>query len=170
MPLFKLAFNGREMEIEATRQGDRLRVKFAGTTAILRLLHTNGSSFVLERELPDGTRQRIRAVGHADGDRRQMWVNGRSFTYQRVRHHGQTADDDHGHSLSAAIPSIVSAILVNVGDVVAVGEKLLLLESMKMVIPIQAPCAGRITEIRCATGDAVKPGVQLIEIEEGELP
>jgi biotin carboxyl carrier protein len=174
MPPIRLELNGSETVIEATRQGDRFRVSFAGTTATLRLLHTGdehrkGTSFVLERELPDGTCQRIRAVGHADGDRRQMWVNGRAFTYRRVRSTGlATADKDLSHSLSATIPSVVSEVLVNVGDDVTIGDKLVLLESMKMIIPIQAPCDGRITRIHCAAGDAVQPGVQLVEIETAD--
>lgn len=177
MPLFRLELNGKEAEIEGTRQGDRFRVTFGGTngeettTATFRLLHTGnvhryGTSFVLERELADGTCQRIRAVGHADGDKRQMWVNGRSFTYRRLRQHGHGADEDQSHYLSASIPSVVSEIIVRVGDEVTTGDKLLLLESMKMVIPIQAPCDGRITHIHCAAGDAVQPGVQLVEIED----
>ncbi len=169
MAVFRLNLNGNETEIEATRQGDRLRIVVGESTATVKLLHTNGSSFVLERELPDGTCQRIRAVGHADGHKRQMWVNGRAFTYERLPQHGHSTDEDHSQSLSAVIPAIVSEVLVDVGDDVAVGDKLILLESMKMIIPIQTPCSGRVTAIHCAAGDSVQPGVQLIEIEEAEL-
>jgi len=48
---------------------------------------------------------------------------------------------------------------------VAAGDKLILLESMKMVIPIQAPRDGRVARVLCAPGDSVPAGVPLVELE-----
>ena len=41
------------------------------------------------------------------------------------------------------------------GDEVAEGDVVLVLESMKMEIPVEAPGAGRLAELRVAEGDAV---------------
>ena len=68
-------------------------------------------------------------------------------------------------SLAATIPAVVSQILVNEGDSVNEGETLILLESMKMVIPIQAPHDGTVTGIHCTPGEAVEPGVPLLTVE-----
>jgi len=167
MTIFKILAQGKEIEIEATRQGNDLSVTHSGKRVDLRLIYSNGVSYILEQELPDGSRQQIRAVGHLDGDKRQLWVNGRTFTYERMRQQKRTGDENFNNSLSASIPAVVSEILVNVGDTVEVGDKLILLESMKMIIPIQAPCEGKISRINCAAGEAVQSGVQLIEIEDG---
>lgn len=163
MPIFKVIINGEEKEIEVTRQRDRLSVTFDGETRNLLLLHNSGSRFLLERVSVDGTRQRIRGVGHLDGSQRQLWVNGRAFTYQRARRHSAVVDEP-ANDLSATIPSVVSEILVKVGDTVSSGDKLILLESMKMIIPIQASVNGTISRINCTVGEAVQPGVQLIEM------
>jgi len=48
-----------------------------------------------------------------------------------------------------------------VGDPVAEDDVLIIIESMKMEIPVEAPCAGVITEIRVAEGDAIEEGVVL---------
>jgi biotin carboxyl carrier protein len=56
--------------------------------------------------------------------------------------------------------------LVKIGDAVAVGDKLILLESMKMVIPIQAPCDSTVTAIHCTPGESVQAGVPLLELLE----
>ena len=56
-------------------------------------------------------------------------------------------------------------VLVAVGDKVSAGEKLILLESMKMVIPIVATQDGVVQAIKCENGESVQPGVPLIEIE-----
>jgi 3-methylcrotonyl-CoA carboxylase alpha subunit len=76
-----------------------------------------------------------------------------------------TTGPDTG-SLSASIPAVVAEVLVSVGETVAAGDKLILLESMKMVIPIQAPYDGAVTKINCTAGESVQAGVPLIEIEE----
>lgn len=52
-----------------------------------------------------------------------------------------------------------------VGDEVAEGDVLLILESMKMEIPVEAPCAGRIREICVAEGEAVEEGDRLVVLE-----
>ena len=52
-----------------------------------------------------------------------------------------------------------------VGDAVAEGEVLIVLESMKMEIPVEAPAAGRIAEIRVAEGDSVEEGDVLAVLE-----
>ena len=54
-----------------------------------------------------------------------------------------------------------------VGDRVAAGQELVILEAMKMEIPVEAPRAGVVREIRVAEGAAVKDGdvVAVIESE-----
>ena len=52
-------------------------------------------------------------------------------------------DTHAANALTPTIPSIVSQILVAPEQAVKAGEKLILLESMKMVIPIQAPLRRR---------------------------
>ena len=157
----------QETDIDVSRQGDQIHVTYNGQTIELQLLQTDGPTFTVAYQQPNGTQQQIRVAGHADGDKRQLWVNGRYRTYQRQR--GQAINKAGSGSLAATIPAIVSQILVDVGDNVAVGDKLILLESMKMVIPIQAPYSGIVTSINCVVGDAVQPGVPLLEIEETQV-
>lgn len=168
MAKFKIGINGEEVELEVTRQGNNFRVIRDGRTVDLHLLHTNGRHFLLEQAANDGKRQRIRVAGHAEGDRRYMWVNGRSFSYNRIQQRKQAMVDDDNSHLSASIPAIVADILVSVGDRVADGDKLILLESMKMIIPIQAQFAGTVHSINCAIGEAVQPGVPLLELEAAD--
>jgi biotin carboxyl carrier protein len=164
MARFKIDLHGKESEIEVTRQGNLLHIARDEQSFDLLLRRQEGPSFVLEILLPDGMRQRIRAAGQTHGDQRQMWVNGRYFSYTRILQRGSGSGIDE--SLSSSIPAVVTQILVGIGDTVTEGDKLILLESMKMVIPIQAPGDGKVRAIHCTTGDSVQAGVPLIELEE----
>ena len=52
-----------------------------------------------------------------------------------------------------------------VGDSLAEEEVILIIESMKMEIPVEAPHAGRLAEIRVSEGDSVEEGAVLALIE-----
>ncbi len=49
-------------------------------------------------------------------------------------------------------------IEVTIGQAVSEGESLIIVESMKMEIPIEAPCAGTVAEILVAEGDPIAEG------------
>lgn len=48
-----------------------------------------------------------------------------------------------------------------VGDAVAAGDPVIILESMKMEVPVESPAAGTLATITCAEGDAVEEGAIL---------
>lgn len=56
---------------------------------------------------------------------------------------------------------------VAVGAMVAAGDTLLVLESMKMEIPVLAPAAGRLTELLVGADEAVDEDQVLARIEPG---
>lgn len=62
----------------------------------------------------------------------------------------------------------VSEVSVTVGDVVAVDETIIVLESDKASMEIPADVSGTISEILVATGDELKPGHVLMKIETTE--
>lgn len=161
----KLTINDDTKEFEVRQQGATLHVSSEALTADCRIIHQEGNWLVLERPLPDGSVQRLAIASHKSGDERQVWVNGRLFNYQRQRPRAKSSAAAAG-SLSATIPAVVSEVLVDVGTQVTAGDKLILLESMKMVIPIKAPYDGTVTAVACAAGDSVQAGVPLIELEQ----
>ena len=59
----------------------------------------------------------------------------------------------------------VLEVLVAVGGQVSLGDEIILLESMKMEIPVAAECAGRIAEIRVSAGDSVQEGDLLVVLD-----
>jgi len=67
----------------------------------------------------------------------------------------------------APMPGQIVEVLVTVGQVVGAGEKLLVLEAMKMQQPITASLAGRVTKISVGKGDQVVDG-QLLAVVAAE--
>ena len=63
-----------------------------------------------------------------------------------------------GVSVEAQVTGRVVRVEKNVGDLVAIEDTILVLESMKMEIPVEAPNAGSVNEIRVAEGDNVEEG------------
>ena len=63
----------------------------------------------------------------------------------------------------AEIVASVLEVVVHEGDQIGEGDTLVLLESMKMEIPVLSPKAGTIKEIRVAEGEAIGEG-QLVAI------
>jgi acetyl-CoA carboxylase biotin carboxyl carrier protein len=62
----------------------------------------------------------------------------------------------------AEIAANVWKVTVEVGQAVAAGETLAVLESMKMEIPVEAPVAGTVAEVRVAPEDRVVEGDVLV--------
>lgn len=56
-------------------------------------------------------------------------------------------------------------IVVSQGQQVQADEALMILESMKMEIPVTAPKAGRVTKIHVKEGDSVQEGQLLAEVD-----
>ena len=67
--------------------------------------------------------------------------------------------------VSAHITGVVWKIECAVGDRVAEGEVVVVLESMKMEMPVEVEQAGTVTEIRCQEGQSVHEGDTLVVLE-----
>jgi acetyl-CoA carboxylase biotin carboxyl carrier protein len=62
----------------------------------------------------------------------------------------------------AELVANIARVVVAVGDAVEPGQMVVLLESMKMEIPVLAEHGGTVTEITVAEGDVVQEGDTLV--------
>jgi acetyl-CoA carboxylase biotin carboxyl carrier protein len=67
--------------------------------------------------------------------------------------------------VQAHITGTVWKIEVKVGDSVDEGQTVVILESMKMEMPVEAPSAGKVASIAVAEGQAVEEGATLLVLE-----
>lgn len=69
-------------------------------------------------------------------------------------------------TINADMGANVWKVLVSAGDTVEPDTTVVVLESMKMEIPVLAECAGSVTAVHVAAGSTVNPGDPLIDIDE----
>ena len=69
-----------------------------------------------------------------------------------------------GTPIKAPLPGTINAINVKVGDTVAVGDVVIVLEAMKMQNNIEAENAGTVTSILVNQGDSVMEGAVMLTI------
>ncbi len=74
-----------------------------------------------------------------------------------------TAQKGAGH-VKAPLPGTILEIQAKVGDIVKPGDKLLVMEAMKMENNISADREGKIIDIKVHVGDSVLEGDSLVEI------
>ena len=120
------------------------------------------------RVVDDGRAEIVYVVGPAD-DRWAFW-NGRVFR-------GVTADARAGaprsargsaagiaQSLTAPMPATVLKVLVQPGAAVKRGDTLIVLEAMKMELPLRAAGDAVVEAVHCKEGELVQPSTVLVEL------
>ncbi|WP_024795336.1 ATP-binding protein [Tomitella biformata] len=76
----------------------------------------------------------------------------------------QISQDEAG-VVRAPAPAVVVAVPVAVGDDVAAGDVLIVLESMKMETAVRAPIAGRVREVLAVVNSQVDAGAPLLRVD-----
>lgn len=123
----------------------------------------------------DGARTRL-AYAAGPPDARWVFLEGRVYLLdgsteglsQRVAQRFGAAKGRRTHdegALASPMPATVVAITVEPGQRVSKGDVLIMLEAMKMELPIKAPRDGTVKAISCQPGELVQPGVPLLELE-----
>jgi 3-methylcrotonyl-CoA carboxylase alpha subunit len=95
-----------------------------------------------------------------------IWVFHDGETYEvTIEADGGAPRRTQQGSLSAPMPATVVSVHAKSGDRVSKGAILIVLEAMKMELPVRAPADGVVGAIHCSPGDLVQPGVLLIEVQ-----
>jgi 3-methylcrotonyl-CoA carboxylase alpha subunit len=119
------------------------------------------------RESGLGIRTATLAYAVREDARTWVFIDGRTYVIDaaapRSPARGSAADDQV--ALAAPMPATVVAINAAPGQEVHQGDLLVMLEAMKMELPITAPRDGRVKAIGCRVGELVQAGVPLVVLE-----
>ncbi len=108
---------------------------------------------------------RLQARYFRDGARVHVWLGAEAceFTLDDPRTREFTATAAQG-GLTSPLPGVVVSVPVAIGQTVAPGELLMVIEAMKMEYAITAPHAGSVTAVHFAKGERVPEGGALLEL------
>ncbi|MBI5280806.1 MAG: pyruvate carboxylase [Candidatus Solibacter usitatus] len=135
------------------KNGEEIAVEIeAGKTLVIKFLAVGEAH-------PDGTRT---VFFELNGQPRQVTIRDRKIKAE-VRPHAK-ADPAKEGQVGAPLPGAVTSVAVELNQVVAKGDKLLVMEAMKMQTTVYAPVAGKVSERHAAVGQTVEPKDLLIVI------
>ena len=133
-------------------------------TGEARLTSAAPGTFVVE---VDGTRQIVYVAGTAE-DQWAFW-NGRIFRSESPTapptSRSAAARAVPAQQLSSPMPATVVRVLARPGLHVAKGDPVVILEAMKMELPVRSPSEGTITAVHCHEGELVQADQLLVELE-----
>lgn len=111
-----------------------------------------------------------RVFAVADGDTVHVHINGRAVRVERVDPTRSGAGKGAAglDGLQAPMPGVVVSCLAAAGSRVARGEPLLVIESMKLQMTIEAPQDGLLVELPFAVGQTFQRGAVLARIDAQE--
>ena len=115
--------------------------------------------------------RRRHARFHRHGAHLYLWVQSEQYDFvlDDPRTHEFAASAASG-GLTTPLPGVVVAVPVAVGQQVAAGEVLMVIEAMKMEHTIAAPYAGTVAAIHFARGARVPEGSELLSLERTGEP
>ncbi len=165
---FVVRHRGRDRSVSVEREGSRVRVDLEERSVELDVRSLSGD---LRSILVGGTHYDV-TVRHLGDDRFEVAGEFGSEIVQVLDALAHLAAASHDAQAGASrervdayMPGRVVEVLVKVGDRVAIGEGVLVLEAMKMENEIQSERAGTVRKLLVAAGDAVESGDPLYEIE-----
>jgi len=165
-----LDIDGETQDFDVTRDGDEILVTRDGVTRRVTL-ETSGTVY---RVMVDGKSFELTREGEEPrglpGESMGLERGGASYEVSWVGRKGSLAKSggDELATDGAVFPLMPGAIMevnVQVGDTVAEGDVLLVLEAMKMQNEVTAPLAGTVAEINVQTGDNVDRRTMMVRIE-----
>jgi acetyl-CoA/propionyl-CoA carboxylase biotin carboxyl carrier protein len=109
--------------------------------------------------------RRVQAVVDTSGHAVEVVVHGQRFLFERPDPFAGAGAAAGEGVLTAPMPGTVLAVDVAEGDAVEEGQRLGVLEAMKMELALKAPFAGTVAAVGAATGDRVALGAILFEVE-----
>jgi biotin carboxyl carrier protein len=112
----------------------------------------------------EGRADVVYVAGSLD-DRWAFW-NGQVFRARAAapRASRRSGRGDIPQALTAPMPATVIKVRVRPGDTVKKGDTIVILEAMKMELPVRSPADATVAAVHCREGQLVQPDAVLVEL------
>ena len=142
------------------------RLEFELSESVLRI---EGESYSCDGRSVWLDGRRVPFWTHRDGDTLQVWLDGEAFTFKvRDPRKRSAATADAGTAsgqVKAQMPGKILSLAVRPGDSVTKGQNLLVMESMKMELALNAPLDGVVETVPVVAGQMVSLGQILVSLK-----
>ena len=128
-------------------------------------LADGADTYVADLARPVSYDQQHYALLAAEGDVTWATMQGQTWRFKAARHAAADGPSAASGAILAPMPGKVIAVEVAEGDAVEAGQRLLVLEAMKMEHALTAPFAGRVAELAVSEGAQVQVEALLVRIE-----
>ena len=142
MKTYKFKINGNEYNVEI----GSVEGNIADVTV-------NGASYQVEMDTP----MNVGPVSAAP-------VREQSATPQNDNQVAAPAPAGAGKAVTSPLPGVIIEVSVKEGQAVKAGQKVAVIEAMKMENEIQAPSDGTVTAVLVNKGDSVLEGAEIVKI------
>lgn len=137
-----------------TLRGNKYEVELHSIEDNIALIEVNGSKYEVEIEQEIKTSKtpklvRETAIPSSESDKAKT---------------SKPSEKKGAGNIKAPLPGTILQIFVKEGDIVKSGDRLLIMEAMKMENNITSDKEGKITAVKIKTGDSVLEGDVLVEI------
>lgn len=153
----KKKINNELVEYQIHRTNSSLSIMIDDTEYKYELVYQDENSIVLKDS--QNKLQKVFKSNHL------LSINGESFEITSDKYILQGASEHHEGEMISPMPGKIVSVLVNKGQEVKRGDKLVIMEAMKMEHTILASEDGIVQEVFCRPGDQVDGGVELIGLK-----
>ena len=126
----------------------RVRVAVAGRTHVVELTPSASNAAIADM-----------------GDTKVLFAAGAAWQFGRERAGNSDKTAAGNGAIVSPMPGVISLVDVTVGDTVATGQRLLVVEAMKMEHALLAPFAGTVAALHAEVGQHVAEGALLARVE-----
>lgn len=130
-----------------------------GASTVRHLLLDGVSHNLAAHHLGAGTWE----VGLAGHKLRAVVIDERTRAIRQIV--GMESNDNGRRNICAPMPGLVVSVEVQVGDVVTVGQGVVIVEAMKMENELKAEMDGRVSAVYVADGDVVEKNQVIVNLE-----
>jgi 3-methylcrotonyl-CoA carboxylase alpha subunit len=99
------------------------------------------------------------------GDDSVLFMNGEAWRFGPVKTGRRGSNEGGDGTVISPMPGCVAVLDVQAGDWVSRGQRLMIVEAMKMEHGLVAPFDGRVVDLRVLKGQQIAEGTPLLRIE-----